>query len=530
MPAYGKGQMLGSGINPESFKMDFSGFADAARTQAQGVANLGANIGNAINMVGDEKKAINQNIAKGKSALAFAKANYPELADRIDEIGSIFSDPNVSKADQAAAGSQMGDFVTAMIRGQEFNAEMGLRERGLKIDEDIARARNAPPMPEPFKLQDKLLSVAGGNVLVKEGSDGQTYDQTGQYPVYDLAAFLRGEPPEVYSNPGNTAVTLLDGEATDPFTGMNAQGIQDAADLGQGSVIPSKPGTPDVDLAQSIAALESELGIKPNVGGGLTPRLIAQPEKAAATQSFRPFTAEEVALYGVNGQVDTTTGKAYPIRPPTGMTIETLPGGVFRMVQGAGANAGKVQQAENRRIDMATALTGELNLLEDRAEKMTPGVAGAVGRMVAEQIPATPQAQDKEIIDRVVAMLTLENLQAMRNSNPTGAALGNVSDKDTGLMRASATALSNAQSPEAFKRELVRLKNLQHDVIYGSERVLKQKLDKGEITKEQFDDAMANAPSEYIDKNGAIKARKPITPAPKTGSGSEEIFREFGIE
>ena len=124
MATYGRGQMLGSGINPESFKLDYSGMANAAATQAQGIANLGANIGNAINMVGEENKQINQNIAKGKSALAFAKANYPELAQRIDEIGKIFSNPNVSKVEQAAAGSQMGDFVTAMIRGQQFNTEI----------------------------------------------------------------------------------------------------------------------------------------------------------------------------------------------------------------------------------------------------------------------------------------------------------------------------------------------------------------------------------------------------------------------
>jgi lysozyme len=131
MATYGRGQMLGSGINPESFKQDYSGFARAAETQAQGMANLGASIGGVIKDFGDEKKRINQDIAKGKSALQFAKANYPELAGRIDEIGKIFSDVNVSKADQAAAGSQMGDFVTAMIRGQEFNTEIDLKERTL---------------------------------------------------------------------------------------------------------------------------------------------------------------------------------------------------------------------------------------------------------------------------------------------------------------------------------------------------------------------------------------------------------------
>jgi hypothetical protein len=56
MATYGRGQMLGSGINPESFKLDFSGFADAAATQAQGVANLGASIGGVLRTLESKKK------------------------------------------------------------------------------------------------------------------------------------------------------------------------------------------------------------------------------------------------------------------------------------------------------------------------------------------------------------------------------------------------------------------------------------------------------------------------------------------
>ena len=56
MATYGRGQMLGSGINPESFKQDYSGFARAAETQAQGMADLGASIGGVIKDFGEQKK------------------------------------------------------------------------------------------------------------------------------------------------------------------------------------------------------------------------------------------------------------------------------------------------------------------------------------------------------------------------------------------------------------------------------------------------------------------------------------------
>ena len=60
MATYGRGQMLGSGINPESFKQDYSGFARAAETQAQGMSNLGASIGGVIKDFGEQKKEQNK--------------------------------------------------------------------------------------------------------------------------------------------------------------------------------------------------------------------------------------------------------------------------------------------------------------------------------------------------------------------------------------------------------------------------------------------------------------------------------------
>jgi len=197
--------MLGSGINPESFKLDYSGMANAAATQAQGIANLGANIGNAINMVGDENKQINQNIAKGKSALAFAKANYPELAQRIDEIGNIFSDPNVSKADQAAAGSQMGDFVTAMIRGQEFNTEIGLKKKALEIEEAQNIAELAAKNRENQAKLDQRISdsifIGGRDVAVTKDGFGNIYDPKTDKLILDQGVYQAGG--EDYGLPTN---------------------------------------------------------------------------------------------------------------------------------------------------------------------------------------------------------------------------------------------------------------------------------------------------------------------------------------
>jgi len=67
--------MLGSGINPESFKQDYSGFARAAETQAQGISDLGASIGGAIKEFGkasEERKKIDAETKASRAGIESA--------------------------------------------------------------------------------------------------------------------------------------------------------------------------------------------------------------------------------------------------------------------------------------------------------------------------------------------------------------------------------------------------------------------------------------------------------------------------
>jgi len=247
------------------------------------------------------------------------------------------------------------------------------------------------------------------------------------------------------------------------------------------------------------------------------------PSKNEEKETFRPATKEESELYGgVPGQMS-SSGKFIPINLPSGFSIEQTPEGGLKVIQGPGAGGKEKAQkeaAEAYKMGNATALSQELNLLEDTTKDMVPGVAGSVARAVGQEIPGTELASRKKIIDRVVSTLTLQGLQNMRNSSPTGASLGNISNMDVGLLRDSATALSNIQDPEAFKRELVRLQNLQHNIIYGSEQVLRDKLKKKEITQDQFDEAMAAAPKSFINERGAVVTRQSES-KPKIGLSPE---------
>jgi len=81
--------MLGSGINPESFKQDYSGFARAAETQAQGMSNLGASIGGAITEVGDYYKQQKEQVKSVDVASRIAGLLESKAPDLIPGIGEL---------------------------------------------------------------------------------------------------------------------------------------------------------------------------------------------------------------------------------------------------------------------------------------------------------------------------------------------------------------------------------------------------------------------------------------------------------
>jgi hypothetical protein len=522
MAAYGKGQMLGSGINPESFKLDFGGFADAAKMQAQGIAGLGQSIGGAIQNYGEVKKeqkkvdAYNKASAKSIEAAITLGKSYGITAaeETLAPFLQSYNDPNLSPIEKAALldeGKAMIPNVFGRFdQDQVMNARNTTGGKNVNLQQgEIIETINGKQykVPVVFDPETGIRTRPDGTVV------GTPATASGITSALNLPA---SQGTGGLQNKSNAIVNALELPTDNLYT--NDTSLLPPLNTGVESEVPtllpfegSQPNASVPSYAIPVEADEKQ-------GQVMSPeevsKLIQQGYKISGTPAE-------------NGQIFVTDIQS--LAPQKGEEIIfNSDGTVTKRDISLGGKAAQAQKAEDAKIDKAMGLTQDLNLLEKASESMAPGVLAATGRMVAEQIPATQQAETKDIIDRVNSMLTLSGIQEMRANNPTGAALGNVSDKDMAVLRSSVTALRNAQSPAAFKRELIRLKNLQHDLIYGSERVLKSKLDKGEITQSQFSQAMANAPTEYLDKEGEIKSR--TAPESVPTSGSSNIYEKYGVK
>ena len=354
MATYGRGQMLGSGINPESFKQDYSGFANAAATQAQGLSNLGSSIAGAIKDYGEAKKeqkkvdAYNKASAKAIEAAITLGDSYKikGAKETLSPFLSAANDPNLSPIEKAALLDE-GKAMIPNVFGRFDKSE------AIRIEQAAMNARNAPPLPAPLTFVPDLKKVGDGYVAVKIGSDGNYYDESGQFPITDFQAYAKGYPPEVYSSgAGQSQANSISSAANMPIPpakgGLRAQAnaINNATELpsspiytddtselppvdtgvaNEGSPLLPVEGT-QPDLSSPVPALYGNAPTTPVVEE--PPASIALPKPAPQLKSriiqsgedkqvetFRPATAEESASYGgIVGQISNLTKKFYPIQ------------------------------------------------------------------------------------------------------------------------------------------------------------------------------------------------------------------------
>lgn len=164
-------------------------------------------------------------------------------------------------------------------------------------------------------------------------------------------------------------------------------------------------------------------------------------------EQFRVATPEEAARYGASaGQVDTRTGRFYPINPPSGMTIEQTPDGGFRIVQGPTTAAAKAaQQQSNLEADIDAAQRN-LNLIQDIIGDES---LGEVTGMIWGRVPARTQSQ-YNLMAKMDQLRGAAFLQAFQNLKGGG----QITEKEGEKAEAAIARLQRTQDVNAYKQAL----------------------------------------------------------------------------
>jgi len=276
MAAYGKGQMLGSGINPESFKQDYSGFSRAAEIQAQGLANLGQSIGGAIQNYGEAKQERKKIDAETKasragieSAIKLGDSLGFDVKKMLSPVLDQMDDPNTTPMEAAALGreasSQIANVLNLGFKAQDQeserarlmqdaaykNAQLGIAQQNANSRAQLAMAAGkAPPPTIDMPLGDgstKLMQWDGASQSYvparTSGLGGTTQTAKGDDLISLVKDFEKFEPKAYndykqisvgYGTKGKPGEVLTEEQASERLQSElfgHAKRIEDAAAL-----------------------------------------------------------------------------------------------------------------------------------------------------------------------------------------------------------------------------------------------------------------------------------------------------------
>jgi hypothetical protein len=289
-----------------------------------------------------------------------------------------------------------------------------------------------------------------------------------------------------------------------------ARMIEQGSEMGTAEAVPSgaMPTEPSMAAQQPQLPQQVQPAEQPRLARG---RLLTG---GAASSKFRPANAEEVSMYGTQGQVNVETGEFKPIRPPSGMVIEQTPGGGFRVVQGAGATdrfAQASKEAEKQKLQAADRNIQDLMEAKRLYSSVTQskGVIPAAARKLEAATPGTELHTIQEgLLKDFKNRLGLEQLTQLRMASPTGAAVGNPTNAEGLRLESVFGSLDPTSSPAIFNRNINRAIESYLDVIHGTPEQRDKLMEEGKITAKQNAQIEALYPSSTMDAMGIEQPRQ----------------------
>jgi soluble lytic murein transglycosylase-like protein len=131
----------------------------------------------------------------------------------------------------------------------------------------------------------------------------------------------------------------------------------------------------------------------------------------------------------------------------------------------AAKNIAKPEQEKQQKA-VADIVTQDIDRAISTIDKGMLPTTGATGNAVS-LIGGTAAHDLSKLLDTVKSNAGFQELQKMRQSSPTGAALGSVTERELALLQSTVGNLEQSQSEVQLKDNLRRVKNTYLDIVHG---------------------------------------------------------------
>lgn len=160
--------LIGSSIDPRMFVQDYSGFAQAANTEAAGMASLGQTVGNGIADYSKQKKDLSSKVKSAEMILKAAEMSNPGDKNFFSGLRNELSNPGLSPTDAAAMADQVGAAVAMHIGTSRYNQEMGMKQQELASNISLNNSRIAQANAKEGDKWDVITVPSGDGSMMIE--------------------------------------------------------------------------------------------------------------------------------------------------------------------------------------------------------------------------------------------------------------------------------------------------------------------------------------------------------------------------
>jgi hypothetical protein len=137
--------LLGASIDPSLFRQDYSGFVNAANTNANAMAGLGQNLAEMYKEKKKENKAMESEIKTADTIAGLIESKMPDIAPGISDLRMTMNDGNLSLVKRHEAASSIKSLLATSAQLQQ----MDLQQQRFNIAQSqagqVGGVGNAPP-------------------------------------------------------------------------------------------------------------------------------------------------------------------------------------------------------------------------------------------------------------------------------------------------------------------------------------------------------------------------------------------------
>jgi hypothetical protein len=531
--------MLGDSIDTRNMQVDYSPIAQAGATMGNAFNQVGADIGGMIKLHGENDKYIKTKANVAKAIMgAFPKDKNPEMYRLAEESLAQLHNPGASQHEKLAVAQGIDEALKIGLLGKEdsytsrkldtmeakspalFSTMTGPElDAYTKAGYDIGEVDRLPNGNFRVGKLSRKPPSAGGFELVA-GPDNQLMQVPKAGQNFAPTPYGGAMPSGATMPDANAYVAPVDGSVLPP-----RQGTQTTS---QGNFDPNSPPPNDVapwpvdqyGYAAGPAPQAAPQAMNPFMqavqGYGKVPREIPlvnkQGQMVGATQVEGSFGQQEYLRGEATKKKDAAEAElaAAKVKTEADKAAETARKLATQKTKAAESAAMDIQD-----IKQANALIEDLPSGE--------GLWGSGVRYLSGKLPGSVATKINGQLSGMVSRMTIGNLQEMRQNSPTGASVGNPSDKDMEILRSLEGQFDPSKiTPKQFKMNLVRAQNSRANVLHGTPEQRANALRAGTITPEQNAIAESDYADYDVNKNGDLVERKRVVPIEQTGLRTPE--------